>query len=1443
MKRIIFLSIIFILGIYLVWNIANVKPGKNIPAHGITADRIISAENSSEAEEEDGIAEAQKMEFEITKDVKLGYIPKFRLVTAFENLMTRRKLRPNTPANVSALSWVERGPNSDTTGPSNGNTRAGNEITSGRIRAIWVDLSDPTNHTVWVGGVDGGIWKTTNISASPATWTPVNDFFANLAIGSICQDPVGTKDTMYFGTGEKTYNADAVRGGGVWKSIDHGVTWNLLPTTTGFWNISKIICDDSGYIYVATIGNGKGIQRSVDGGNTWTNITPAGLNTSVTDMKLSSTGRMHIVCGYYNGGSAGYRFTDTPSTVTTSSWTSASTVFPNVQYNCELTVKGDSLYVLAANSSYQTPAIYKSVDGGNIWAATATSPPAASGNNDLSSGQAWYNMAIAVDPANDSNVIVGGLNCYRTTNAGATWTQISTWVGPSLSYIHADQQTAVWNGNQVLVGSDGGIFYSADNGATFKDRNAGLRLKQFYSCAMHPTNVNYFLAGAQDNGVHQLTNAGLGGSTEVTGGDGAFVQIDQDQPQYQFGSYVYNTYYRSTNGGASWSPVTYSNSIGQFINPTDYDNINNKMYAGGGTNQYIRWENPQTGSTFTPITIGAFAGSVRNISVSPYTSNRVFFGTSSGKIIRVDSADKATPLATNITGTGMPGSSVSCVAVGTNDSNLIATFSNYGATNHIWASTTGGGTGGWTNITGNFPDIPVRWAIFYPEDNTKAIIATEMGVYETTNINGSSTVWTQNSSFPIVRTDMLKYRKSDGMVAAATHGRGLWTAIIPKTIPYIRFESPFNSQVETTTGTTGCRNYKDYTVNMTIDLPPSGNANVTVAVAAGGTATQGIDYDFTTNGNFASPSNTLIFANGSSTPQPVTIRIYDDADVESTESFTLNYSIAGATNAQAAPSSKAYTFSITDNDLAPVANGPSNIYTIGASNYYLGSTSTGQPFNAKLPGKNNQMLYRASELNAAGITGGTITSIAFNMTKSSIRPYKNLQIKMGTTTFNNLVDAGGATTNIISTSTVKSLSSYATVNGWNTFTLDVPFVWDGTSNIAINICYDNGTGDTTDFADRTLGYNDGSTNLQGNLFWQDSINCSSSFTNATFYSSGTKPELRLNVTSFGNLIATYGSRIENIANNGNYYFYTGNNVLNNITGASASLGCVSSVLSDTGKVWQPFFGGMRSGKVFDITPSTNTGASYTVGVYYTTVELAGNDPATLQIAKTDATTLAGANTGNTIIGSTTYIAYGTGYLFTASFTGFSKYFLVNPGVVLPVTLLSFNGNLNNSSILLNWQTSSEHGTKYFEIQKSADGTNFHPIGSVNASGNSSINRNYNFTDMQVNEFNYYRLRMVDIDGYFTYSSTILIKNASATQHVWVGNNPFHDVINIHLARMPQQSVKIELMNVAGAIVYHKEYGNSNDIIVNVSGSNLSSGIYLLRTIIDGKTYSNKLLKQ
>jgi hypothetical protein len=812
-------------------------------------------------EKEDGIKESQELEFKKTKDPSLGVIPKYRLYNSIYNLMRERQSSGNATSRTESLSWTERGSYTDDVGPSNGNGRPGTPtpVTSGRMRAVWVDLADATNKTVWVGGVDGGIWKTTDITASPATWSLVNDFFGNLAIASICQDPTNN-NIMYFGTGEKAFNLDAVEGGGVWKSTDHGVTWSLLANTTGFWNVSKILCDAFGNVYVGTIGSGNGLQRSTDGGTSWTNITPTinaggggNINTTrVADMAYdAASNKLHVVMGYLPGPGSGifqgYCYTTNPSTVTSSTWTAATTTFitsPNSLDNCAIACKGNTVYATPANTSDLVSTIYKSTDGGTNWSATG-STPSNSGNNAYTSGQGWYCLALGIDPSNASNVIVGSLNCYKTTDGGTSWSQISVWVsgisGSVTNYIHADQHFVAWNGSQVLVGSDGGIFYSANNGSTFTDRNINLRLKQFYSCAIHPTTTNYFLAGAQDNGVHQFNGPGLTSSVEVTGGDGAFVAIDQNQSSYQFGSYVYSHYHRTTNGGSTWSDFDFYNGtapanyteIGSFINPFDYDNANNIFYAAGNTGEFFLWTNPQTlapgtyhanGSGFPSgvslISITGFnSANVSTVMVSPYTSNRVYFGTEAGRVVQVDAANTISSgsAGTNITGASFPAGNVSCINVGTNDNNLIATFSNYGVSN-VWISTNGGTS--WTAIDGNLPDMPVRWAMFYPNNNTRAILATEMGIYETTLINGASTFWTQNSTFPVVRTDMLQYRASDQTIVAATHGRGLWTTTIPIIVPVslLNFQGQLvNNHIDLDWNTASEQNSKYFEIQKSLD--------------------------------------------------------------------------------------------------------------------------------------------------------------------------------------------------------------------------------------------------------------------------------------------------------------------------------------------------------------------------------------------------------------------------------------------------------------------------------------------------------------------------------------------------------------------------------------------------------------------------------------------------
>lgn len=1383
-----------------------------------------NTENIIEDKEEESWREAAAFEFKITKDMSLGYIPKDRLLQAAQDLKQGRFTRQNTGSRTAALAWTERGPLFDSRGP-NGNPRSPGVSTAGRLDAICVDRSDPSGHTLWAGTHNGGIWKTNDISAAAPVWVPVYDMMGNLGIGSICQDP-SNPDVLYAGTGDKTNGGD-VRGGGIWKSTDHGNTWNLLPSTAGFWNISKIECDAMGRVYAAWNMNG-GVRRSTDGGITWTNITPNGMSSRIADMELSGTGRLHIYCGFSQNSTAGcgYLYTNSPATVTSASgWQTPVTSFAVSKRTAQLAVSGNTLLAMPADDAHPDNSVtqfYRSTDGGANWSATATTPDA----------RYWSCLDAAINPANSNQIIFGSLDCFGTTDGGNTWTQRADGFSSTTGYyVHHDYHAFIWQGNEIMIGGDGGLYLSTDNGASFFSKSAGMRSFEFYTCAVHPSDPNYFIGGTQDNGTERLTLPGLGQALHVLGGDGGYTHVDQDQPQYQFGSHVYNALRRSSDGGINWQSFDFGSS-GQFINPTDYDDVNNKMYCSSSPGEYLRWENPQTGNTVTSVTVPALGGQrISSLVLSPYTQNRIFTAMENGKVFRLDNIQTSSPSATDISGTGRPASYVSCVNAGTDENNLITTYSNYG-TQHVWITINGGSA--WINVSGNLPDIPVRWGMFHPDDNDRAIIATDLGVWTTDDLNGAATIWTPDTGLPSVRCSMLQYQPNTRTLVVATYGRGIWTTTLPPQQPYIRFANPvFLSCTEEGLQTSGCRRYKDYTVALNIDMPPAGDATVTLQVAGGATATQGADFDFTTNGNFITPSSQLIFPSGSAASQNFTLRIYDDAAVEGPESFTFGFTISGATDALPAPAIQQYPVMIADNDTDPAAPFAFT-NTIGINSH----PGTFQPFRGSFQKSRTQFIYLASELTAKGFIAGPVYSIGFNVNnKQSTAPYNGLTISLKNTATASFPVAAFET----GTTTVYT-GNYSTVAGMNTFNCSTPFNWDGISNLLVEMCYDNaatsgddninGTVTTTCMA--TWARNNGAT-----------PGCTIPATNRTFGATTfAKPDITINGTGGKSIETVQGSTVtEYAAGNGNLYFYTnGNgNLISRLNNITASPGCVNTTVYEAGNNWQPFAGGMRSQKVIEVTPSQNPGASYTIGLYFTAAELNGLSPAQLRVAKTTAATMSAATSANTIISTTTVTPYGSGYLFTASFTGFSKFFLVNQQVALPLTLLSFSGQPVQNTVLLSWLTTAEQNTSHFEIQRSLNGAGFTAIGTVAASGNTASERNYSFTDRNPADINYYRLKMVDNDGRFLYSKVIPIKRNAGEQQLWV-TNPFTNQLRIQFANPPQGDIMLKLLTSDGRTVLQKKFIMSGETSAEIEVPPIAKGVYFLAVGTDNRKYLKKLIK-
>lgn len=135
---------------------------------------------------------------------------------------------------------------------------------------------------------------------------------------------------------------------------------------------------------------------------------------------------------------------------------------------------------------------------------------------------------------------------------------------------------------------------------------------------------------------------------------------------------------------------------------------------------------------------------------------------------------------------------------------------------------------------------------------------------------------------------------------------------------------------------------------------------------------------------------------------------------------------------------------------------------------------------------------------------------------------------------------------------------------------------------------------------------------------------------------------------------------------------------------------------------------------------------------------------------------------------------------------------------LPLKLGYFSALASNNVTQLYWETFSEEKTSHFEIEKSQNGTDWNTIGRVNASGNSQSKKNYSYTD-NVSSRNtvFYRLKMIDADGTFTYSRVVAVKNNSSTPSITVFPNPATDVIQVQVPASSPGQAKLSIVDAAG----------------------------------------------
>lgn len=176
--------------------------------------------------------------------------------------------------------------------------------------------------------------------------------------------------------------------------------------------------------------------------------------------------------------------------------------------------------------------------------------------------------------------------------------------------------------------------------------------------------------------------------------------------------------------------------------------------------------------------------------------------------------------------------------------------------------------------------------------------------------------------------------------------------------------------------------------------------------------------------------------------------------------------------------------------------------------------------------------------------------------------------------------------------------------------------------------------------------------------------------------------------------------------------------------------------------------------------------------------------------------------------------------------------------ILRINISSFSGAMQtNGTIKLYWTTESEQNNNYTAIEKSTNGYNFTEIGKVYSTGNTTLQKGYEYTDNSLNTSNtYYRLKAVDNNGAATYSNVVLVTGSKTKDILYVYPNPSSDFVQIASGILIKQ---VLLYNAEGKIVANEKLQNTNNYLLGLQG--IAKGVYVIKVITEKNTITNKII--
>ena len=681
---------------------------------------------------------------------------------------------------MSSANWTSKGPS----------TSAGNGKGLGRINCL---AFHPTEaNTFWIGAPAGGLWKTTD---GGTTWSTRTDSLPVLGVSDIAIDPTNA-DIMYIATGDGDMGSlkgmiarsdGDTKSIGVLKSTNGGTTWN----TTGLsWNVTSaklmrrlLMSPTNSKIILAAATDG--IWRTSDGGETWTNVQ-AGY---FMDLECKP-GDASIMYASSYGASEIYRSTDSGET-----WSSVVTLPGIIRVDLAVSAASPDLVdAICVNSSSGLAGLWTSKNSG----ASFTQYLVGTESNNMlnikgdasgADGQGHYDLAYVINPDNEKDIWIGGVNVWSSQNGGSDWRLTSVWADSAdalsaagvghpdtIPVVHADCHWLAFHPLQrgtLFACNDGGIHKTTDAGASWTDITNGLEISQIYRIGVAQTVAANVVCGLQDNATKELENNVW---NERTGGDGMECLIDYSNNSILYSSAQNGTIFRTDKANDSEFVISVNipggqkegtSPAGEWVTPFVIHPTNPKVLFAGYNKVYKTTDQGDSWSAISPVVSSDL---LRYIAVAPSNPNTIYVATHDTIARTTDGGETWSYVSEwdpEVNGV------VSYLAVDpTNPQRMFVTFSGYAAGKKVFMSPDGGTT--WANYSGTLPNVPANCIVYQKGSNEGLYIGTDVGVFYR---DGTMSDWVPyQDGLPVVVVTELEISYFNNKLWAATFGRGLWSA-------------------------------------------------------------------------------------------------------------------------------------------------------------------------------------------------------------------------------------------------------------------------------------------------------------------------------------------------------------------------------------------------------------------------------------------------------------------------------------------------------------------------------------------------------------------------------------------------------------------------------------------------------------------------------------------